>query len=293
MNTYATRQLILIDPSVPDAAQLLQDLPADNNAVMLTAHTDQITQISTLLKQYQKLEALHLVTHGSPGALHFSNAALSGSTLNQYWDQLAGWSASMTDDAEILLYGCETAQGKRGQQFLNELSVALQRGVAASTTKVGHAALGGRWELQRFDQDKNIPAAVFASDTVQSNWAFTLTVADENYEGDPTGPTTSHDGWTYTSNDTGASNLLIGPTLDLTGQSYSFQASAQNAQTEVSIKTTDGSEFKLNSFDIGRGFGTFDNLVIKGFKDNSEVATSTPSTSGDTHHFDVSANADW
>mgnify|MGYP000085152518 CR=1 FL=1 len=173
MNTYVTRQLILIDPSVPDAAQLFRGLPADSNAVMLTAHTDQITQISTLLKQYQKLEALHLVTHGSPGALHFSNAVLSSSTLNQYWDQLAGWSASMENGADILLYGCETGKGSNGNAFIKLLGHITGLNVMASSQVLGHPQMGGSWTLDKASH-KQTDASLFIDNPEHVNWKHTL-----------------------------------------------------------------------------------------------------------------------
>ena len=152
MTPSPIRQLIFIDPSVPDSAQLLQQLPAHSRAIQLTAEESQIDQISALLTQYQGLDSLHIVTHGSPGALHFSNASLSSETLNPHWDQLAGWAAALAEDADILLYGCETGKGERGDSFIALLGHVTGKNIQASSQMLGHPALGGSWTLDRFSQ---------------------------------------------------------------------------------------------------------------------------------------------
>ena len=287
------KHVIFIDTSLPDYQILIGGLSETTDVVQVTPDQDGIQVMAEWAQTHSGYSAMHIVGHGSEGAQQLGNATLSNETLETYQAELTQIGKALTEDGDILLYGCETAQGKAGQQFLNELSAALQHRVAASVTKVGHTALGGSWELQYFDQEKNSAAPVFATHTVKANWEFTLTVADENYEDDTTDPTVNNDGWTYISNDSGTPTLHITTALNLTGNVYSFQSSGANNQTEVAIKTTDGSEFKLNSFNLGRGFGSFSNLVIKGLKDGIEVASSTPLTSGNTHSFDVSANTDW
>lgn len=173
MKKHTPSQLIVIDPTVADIPQLLQQLPSDSKAVILTDKADQVCQISTLLRQYHRLEALHIVTHGSPGALHFSNATLSGDRLNQYWDDLAGWSASMNDNADILLYGCETGKGTDGESFIKQLSDITGLNTLASSHILGHPAQGGSWMLDKMTmQPAHSP--LFINSPEQLNWQHTL-----------------------------------------------------------------------------------------------------------------------
>lgn len=70
-----------------------------------------------------------------------------------------------------------------------------------------------------------------------------------------------------------------------------YRSSGMNQTTEVTFKSSDGSEFKLNSLDISRGFGD-SNFTIKGYRDNSEIVSSSVNIS--TYiTFDVSGDSNW
>ncbi|MGO4830764.1 beta strand repeat-containing protein, partial [Rhizobiaceae sp. 2RAB30] len=55
--------------------------------------------------------------------------------------------SALADDAVISLYGCETGSGTEGRSFVDGLARATGADVAASSTIVGAAALGGGWDL--------------------------------------------------------------------------------------------------------------------------------------------------
>ena len=137
MNTVFT-QLVFVDSTVAQQAELVQQLPSNIKAIALNQGTDAIAQITAHLRDYQGLEALHIVTHGVPGRLVFNQNTLCSETLNHYWDHLASWQKAMAPTADILLYGCETGQGRVGQQFIRELASATGCNIAAASQTVGH-----------------------------------------------------------------------------------------------------------------------------------------------------------
>ncbi|MGC8712879.1 MAG: N,N-dimethylformamidase beta subunit family domain-containing protein, partial [Leptodesmis sp.] len=58
------------------------------------------------------------------------------------------WGASLTEDADILLYGCNIAYGDLGQGFVQNLSILTGADIAASTDLTGDAPDGGNWTLE-------------------------------------------------------------------------------------------------------------------------------------------------
>ncbi|MBU1297475.1 MAG: DUF4347 domain-containing protein, partial [Gammaproteobacteria bacterium] len=285
------KEVVFIEDNVADYQSLIDGANAGVEVVLLDSTQDGLSQMAEWAKTHSDYDAIHLISHGSEGQLNLGGLTLDASTVNTRSDDLAQLGAALNEEGDLLFYGCSVASGE-GQDFIEALAQATKADVAASDDLTGAASLGGDWELEYISQEGVIQTSVFSSITAPSNWIHALTVADENYDDDAKGVTTSNDGWTYTSNDSGAT-LNIADALDFTGLSYSYQSSGENSQTEISFKTTDGSEFKLNSFNIGRGLGDFSGLVIKGFKNNSEVATNTPLTSGDTYFFNVSENTAW
>ena len=108
---------------------------------------------------------------------------------------------------------------------------------------------------------------------MQSAWA--MTPADQNYDGLPVADQGSNsvtiNGITYTNN--AAINITIVNDGDLAlgaDHALAYRTQGPNASTLVSFKTSDGDEFKLNSFAVSTGLGTTTVLTIKGYKDNVE-----------------------
>ncbi len=69
---------------------------------------------------------------------------LNSTTVHQRQDEIAQWGDSMTDNGDILLYGCLTANDKfGGVEFVDSLAAITHADMAASTGKVGD----GSWDL--------------------------------------------------------------------------------------------------------------------------------------------------
>jgi hypothetical protein len=243
--------LVFIDPTVPEQELLLRDLPAQYQAICLTDQTDAIDQITNHLRDYEGLEALHIVTHGSPGQLHFSNAELSSDTINQYWDQLARWSAAMAEDADILLYGCETGQGEVGHAFIGSLSNITGCNIAAADSYIGHSSLGADWLLTQVSG--TISSSVFAAEKVQAGWNHHLAdVTIGNTAGGGGVSSGNSVGQSFTATKTGliksisiASNLAQSETLKIYAGEGIGGSLLHTQSVNLTDSVTDASTFSL------------------------------------------------
>jgi len=107
---------------------------------------------------------------------------------------------------------------------------------------------------------------------------------DQNFDGAGLGNkgTQSYtlSGVTYTTNDSGGLNINIvndGNILSGGDLALGYRTSAVYNTTQVTFRSSDGSEFKLNSFVISTGLKDT-TITIKGYRDNSEVASSSITT---------------
>uniref|UniRef100_UPI00312B3875 FG-GAP-like repeat-containing protein n=1 Tax=Microcoleus sp. CAWBG640 TaxID=2841653 RepID=UPI00312B3875 len=107
-----------------------------------------IGQITHTLANQKDIEALHILSHGSPASVNLSTETLNNSNLEKFSPQLKQWGNALTQNADILLYGCEVAAGETGQNFLKRLSEITGANIAASATPTGSAELGGDWNLE-------------------------------------------------------------------------------------------------------------------------------------------------
>ena len=148
-----TRQLIIIDTRVDDYQQLADSLAQDashnqTDIVFIDGDSSGIEQISTLLETYRNLDSLHILTHSNAGSLQLGNTQLNDATIETYSQPLAEWRNSLSESADILLYGCHLAANPQGHSLLTRIGDLTGADVAASTDATGHSELGGDWELE-------------------------------------------------------------------------------------------------------------------------------------------------
>jgi Domain of unknown function (DUF4347)/FG-GAP-like repeat/Calx-beta domain len=143
-----TNMLVAIAPNIKDPEVLIAGLLPGAEVLLLSDREDGLTQISRrlALKQatQQPVSALHVVCHGSyedgVGQLQLGNGRLDRGNLSQYQEQFQAWGIS-----ELALYACEVG---RDRDFIAQFSEQTGARVAAATGKVGHADLGGNWQLE-------------------------------------------------------------------------------------------------------------------------------------------------
>ncbi|MEM9483918.1 MAG: DUF4347 domain-containing protein, partial [Cyanobacteria bacterium P01_F01_bin.116] len=143
-----TNQLVVIDTRVEDYVQLVEGLSADTAVLVLDPGKDGITQIDDAIEQFQSLSALHIFSHGSSAQLQLGSTQLNTETLSLYESTLESWDTVFTDTADVLIYGCNVAEGVAGQAFLEDFSQLTGADIAASTNLTGNSFLGGDWYLE-------------------------------------------------------------------------------------------------------------------------------------------------
>ena len=143
----------LVGTSDPGTSAATEDsdsssLPDPVEVVILDGDRDGVVQISETLSQYTEVSTVHVLSHGSKGSLQLGNATLDNGSLDAYASQLSDWGESLAHGADILLYGCNVAEGTWGIDFVNDLAGVIDVDVAASNNLTGAATLGGDWTLE-------------------------------------------------------------------------------------------------------------------------------------------------
>ena len=135
--------LVIVDSAVEARHSLINGVLSHTEVIVLSPTENGVEQITQILHKFPHLNALHLISHGSPGCVQVGNSELSLETLKTYASQLQTWSVS-----SILLYGCNVAAGDAGTEFISKLHHLTGAKIAASAKRTGSAALGGDWKLE-------------------------------------------------------------------------------------------------------------------------------------------------
>ena len=142
-------QIAFVAADVPDVLTLVSALPAEAEVVLLENNGDEMGQIAQALVGRTGIEAIHLISHGGQGILKLGSSEIDMASMTQtHREQLAAIGRALTEDGDILVYGCDFAEGDEGQEAVKLLAELADADVAASTDATGHSSLGGDWDLE-------------------------------------------------------------------------------------------------------------------------------------------------
>ena len=145
---HSASSITFIDSNVSNRGQIITSIGSESNIVVLNPAEDAIAQITNTLLLHQGLKAVHIVSHGAAGGLQLGESWVNLDTLSSYAYQIRSWQQALSNDADILLYGCNVAQNVAGQGFVSLLSQLTGADVAASDDLTGDATIGGDWDLE-------------------------------------------------------------------------------------------------------------------------------------------------
>ncbi|MEZ5658210.1 MAG: LamG-like jellyroll fold domain-containing protein [Burkholderiaceae bacterium] len=175
--TPRRRELIIVDARVPDPDSLIDNVRngfADRQFdILLVSDQDGgLDQIASFIANHDPWSAWHVFSHASSGALQLGSDTLSNATLAQHAAGLSAWADALTEDADILLYGCDLGADEDGLAFINALGDLTGADIAASDDPTGAAWLGGDFELEIHRGTIDTPIALDAA--AQSGFQGTL-----------------------------------------------------------------------------------------------------------------------
>jgi hypothetical protein len=180
LSTY--RQVLIVDTAVSNYQALVASVHSDTEVIVLNAEQDGIEQITQALKTRRDIQTLHILSHGEAGALQLSNICLDANSLEQYASRIKQWAIALSEDANVLLYGCKVAANETGQQFVQQLSRLIKAPIAAATHLIGDAAQGGNWQLDFTTGTVTAPLA-FSAAAMQSYESVLVTFLTETFTG--------------------------------------------------------------------------------------------------------------
>jgi hypothetical protein len=245
--------LVFIDAAVADGQVLAANVTAGSEVHFLDPTQDAIAQITNTLLGRKNISSVQVLSHGAAGELQLGHGWLDLANLPSYATQLQSWRSALTDDADLLLYGCNVAQGELGKAFVQILSQLTGADVAASDNLTGSAAKGGDWTLEV--QTGRIESGLALNQASRDAYTDTLSFA------------------TATNFAVGAGSRAVA-VGDLNGDGNTDIATANTGSSNVSVLLGDGT----GSFGTATNFSVGSNLFALAIGDlngdgNADIAT--------------------
>ena len=142
-------EVVFVENDVADYQGLIAGLhlPANAQVYVLDSTQDGLAQMAQILAGRNDISAIQIFSHGAEGELGLGSLVLTSQNLASHSAALSTIAGALGPNADVMLYGCDVAAGSAGAAFVNALSQSTHAVVAASTTAVGAASLGGSWDL--------------------------------------------------------------------------------------------------------------------------------------------------
>ncbi len=304
------REIIFIDSRVDNPDQLIAAIESDAITYTLDPVKDGVQQIADILANHQDLSAIHLVSHGDDGQLFLGEATLSDHSLAVYNQALTAWGESLSENGDIIIWGCKVAETETGQAFVDHLSEVTGADIAASTDITGGDAHGGDFDLEyeRGDVEEDVlddaQAAAAYDGTLAAPTAISLTPAGASnliINGGFENPDVASGNWGgYTSSDVpgwnASDHLEIqdnynGHTASEGDQWLELDYAYQQDSVYQDIQTVDGQSYTL-SLDLSQrpGTGSSTNEVEIYWRGTLLESITPASTNWQTYSFAVTGS---
>jgi hypothetical protein len=166
--------IVLIDSSVVNVQKIVHSFDSGTAVVVLNQTYNGVAQIAAILQQFQSLQSINIISHGSDGVLKLGNGELNHGNISGYADLLRQWGSSLVEGGDILLYGCDVAATEIGKDFVQKISELTAKDVAASDDLTGNQALGGDWVLE--NQTGEIADSEVATEIAASGYENVLAI---------------------------------------------------------------------------------------------------------------------
>ncbi|MCB1738055.1 MAG: DUF4347 domain-containing protein, partial [Gammaproteobacteria bacterium] len=144
-----TFTLVFVDGNVGDIDLIRTGMAPGAEVHIIDIKRDGLTQIAEVMAGRSDIGAVHIISHGAPGALSLGNATVEFDALSTAQQSvLTQIGQAMTEQGDILIYGCDFAAGDAGAQAVTRMATLTGADVAASVDRTGAAELGGDWDLE-------------------------------------------------------------------------------------------------------------------------------------------------
>ncbi|MCP5090943.1 MAG: DUF4347 domain-containing protein, partial [Gammaproteobacteria bacterium] len=180
-----TQQIVFLDTAVEDYETLMAGIDPNAEIVLLDTDRDGVEQIAEALEGRSGIDAIHLIAEGNAAELHLGDGFLTQDSISgQYADLFTLIGGNLSENADLLIYGCNFGQGAEGLLAVESLAALTGADIAASDDRTGHTGEYGDWVLEV--NTGLIESSVVISKDAQSTWQealSTYTVSNTNDSG--------------------------------------------------------------------------------------------------------------
>jgi Ca2+-binding RTX toxin-like protein len=140
--------IYFIDSRVSDIFEFTSQLPSGADWHLINKFENGLFKIQSILASRDQLDVIHIISHGSPGAIFLGDGFINASNINDFEYELGLIGQSLKSTGDIFIYGCDVGSDEIGRQFIQRIAELTLADVAASNDKTGPGLEHGNWTLE-------------------------------------------------------------------------------------------------------------------------------------------------
>ncbi len=130
-------EIIFINSSVIRTEAFVNSLPHNAEVIYLDRKRSGLDQITEYLSEEEDVDAVRIISHGNSGYMVLNGQVVDEEFLADNSEAISTWKDALTEDADIMLYGCKIAATDEGKSFVKQLAELTGADVAAATKEIG------------------------------------------------------------------------------------------------------------------------------------------------------------
>ena len=293
----AKREIVFIEDNVRNISALREAIGTGKEIHILDSTQNGLQQIAQILAGQTGIDALHLISHGKAASINLGALILDQSTIDAHASELASIGASLSQNADILLYGCEIG-ANQGTDLLNRLASLTGADIAASNDLTGSIKFAADWDLEI--STGNIEAANISNPQLAATYLDVLNINSALITfDDGTGMFTDGGGYTNATQNVAyriidadtnyvlqIDGLNYGVFADVGSNYVSIAYNAAGAETRVDFSFAAGQIFDADSIEIwNQATSPSQNLTFIGLDaSNNQIVTQDVTLPGGSYN---------
>ena len=136
--------VVLVANNLADVETISNAAPDDSKVIVYDAQHDNLATITTMLQDLvsvtgHKIDNLAIVGHGTEGSLNVGTDQIQFFSLANHKETFEALGQTLSQDAQIQLYGCYVAEDDFGQALIDRVAIYTTADVFASIDSTGGA----------------------------------------------------------------------------------------------------------------------------------------------------------
>ena len=144
----SSTDLYFIDLAIEDGDVLIEEITSENPDAIIVelSEGEGLESMTYIVNQYTDIDSVHILSQANYAQILLGDDVITDNNIGDYQEAFSSWSDNLTNDADILFYGCDIAKEAQGQSVLNQIAEWTGADIAASTDITGGA--DGDWDLE-------------------------------------------------------------------------------------------------------------------------------------------------